>query len=432
VSRPLRFLHLTTFYPPYNFGGDGIHVQRLAHALADAGHVVHVAHCVDSYRLAQPREPTLRPIDHPRVFRHALRSPARWLSPLSTHQTGRVHFKRAALREVLATERFDVVHFHNVSLLGPEVLTLVPANPEVVKLYTAHEQWLICPTHVLWKFGRRPCEAPQCLRCTLAAKRPPQLWRYTSYLEHCYRHVDCFLSPSRFSAAIHAERGFSRPMVLLPNFADRPSGVSSHAADRPHARPYVLFAGRLEVVKGVHTLIHAWKRVEDVDLLVAGTGSREPELRANAAANPRVHFLGELPQAELGNFYAHALACVAPSVAYESFGMTVVEAFARKTPAIVRNLGALPELIEQSGAGFVYESEDELIAAVQRMAADSALRSELGRRGFAAWQKLWSTEAHLERYFELLNDAAERKLGAIPWGPYEPVAGRRAPWPEAE
>ncbi|MEA2626507.1 MAG: hypothetical protein QOD06_2552, partial [Candidatus Binatota bacterium] len=280
MSRPLRFLHLTTFYPPYSFGGDGIHVQRLAHALADAGHVVHVVHCVDSYRLAHPREPRLGPTDHPRVFRHALRSPARWLSPLSTHQTGRLHFKRAALRGILAAERFDVIHFHNVSLLGPEVLTLAPAYPEVVKLYTAHEQWLICPTHVLWKFGRRPCEAPQCLRCTLAAKRPPQLWRHTSYLEDCCRHVDCFLAPSRFSAAIHAERGFSRPMALLPNFADGPSGESSHPADRPHARPYVLFAGRLEVVKGVHTLIDAWKRIEDVDLLVAGTGSREAELRA--------------------------------------------------------------------------------------------------------------------------------------------------------
>jgi hypothetical protein len=49
VSRPLNFLHLTTFYPPYSFGGDAVQLYRLAHALAEEGHHVDVVHCVDSY-----------------------------------------------------------------------------------------------------------------------------------------------------------------------------------------------------------------------------------------------------------------------------------------------------------------------------------------------------------------------------------------------
>jgi hypothetical protein len=47
----LRFCFLTTFYPPYNFGGDGIGIQRLARGLARQGHHVTVVHDVDAYRL---------------------------------------------------------------------------------------------------------------------------------------------------------------------------------------------------------------------------------------------------------------------------------------------------------------------------------------------------------------------------------------------
>lgn len=55
-----------------------------------------------------------------------------------------------------------------------------------------------------------------------------------------------------------------------------------------------------------------------------------------------------LPQSELGTLYFHALACIVPSITYETFGMIIIEAFARKTPVIVRDLGALPEVIHDS------------------------------------------------------------------------------------
>ena len=51
---PLKFLHLTTFYPPYSFGGDAMYIYRLCHALADEGHQVDVVHSVDAYRVAAP------------------------------------------------------------------------------------------------------------------------------------------------------------------------------------------------------------------------------------------------------------------------------------------------------------------------------------------------------------------------------------------
>jgi len=92
---------ITTFYPPYNFGGDGIYVQRLCNELARRGHHVEVIHCVDAYRLLARHEPANSYEDHPNVTVHGLKSPFGSLSPFATQQTGLPFFKSQRLREIL-------------------------------------------------------------------------------------------------------------------------------------------------------------------------------------------------------------------------------------------------------------------------------------------------------------------------------------------
>ncbi|HEX7070220.1 MAG TPA: glycosyltransferase family 4 protein, partial [Rhodothermales bacterium] len=388
---------------------------RLAHALGDLGHHVDVAHCVDAYHLQHPKAPEIRFAEHPNVTRYELRSPFKWLSPLLTQQTGRPFLKRETIQRLLDENRYDVVHFHNTSLLGPGMMAMEPSHGRVVKMYTTHEHWLICPTHVLWKFNRRPCEKPDCFRCTIMAKRPPQLWRYTGYLAEMSRHVDRFVAPSRFTARMHAERGFTEPVEHLPYFIDRVDDEWQNPAPRPHEAPYFLFVGRLEYIKGLHTLIDAWKNVQNADLLVAGTGTQAADLKARAASNPRIKFLGPLNQKQLGALYHHAVASIVPSITYETFGMISIESFARKTPVIARDLGALAEVIDESGGGYAYRTDNELLAAIHRLASDPDHRRELGERGYKVFVDRWSRDAHLEMYFGYLNDAAVRKYGYVPW-----------------
>jgi glycosyltransferase involved in cell wall biosynthesis len=201
----------------------------------------------------------------------------------------------------------------------------------------------------------------------------------------------------------------------LPNFIERVDDEWQSPGPRPQEKPYFLFVGRLELIKGLQTLIPLWDRVEGHDLLVAGTGSYEPRLRAMARGNERIKFLGPLGQKELGALYYHAVACIIPSVTYETFGMTSVEAFARKTPTIARDLGALPEVIADSGGGFVYRTDEELLEAMDKIASSPGLRNELGQKGYEAFRKWWCREAHLEQYFGYLERAARKKFGKVPW-----------------
>jgi hypothetical protein len=68
-----------------------------------------------------PDPPSIAFDDHERVRVHGLRSGFGALSPLLTQQTGRPLLKRRRLDAVLASRRYDVMHFHNISLLGPDI-----------------------------------------------------------------------------------------------------------------------------------------------------------------------------------------------------------------------------------------------------------------------------------------------------------------------
>ncbi|HEY6103732.1 MAG TPA: glycosyltransferase family 4 protein [bacterium] len=407
-----RFCMITTFYPPYNFGGDGIYVHRLANALAGQGHHVEVIHCIDTYRLMTGREPAGAYHDHPGVVVHGLRSPFGKLSPLATHQTG-LPLLKGRIGQIL-DQGFDVIHYHNISLVGgPGVL----AWGRGIKLYSLHEYWLVCPTHILFRYNREVCEHPHCLTCTLSYRRPPQVWRYTGLIGRALEHVDAFISSSRFTIEAHHARGLPLRAVHLPHFTPAPDDEGASAPDGTD-EPYFLYVGRLEKYKGLHTLFPIFRRRGAARLLVAGTGTDERELRRLAAGIPNVHFLGHVESSRLHALYRRAVAVIVPTLAYEIFGMVVIEAFSHGTPAIVRNVGGMPELIAESGAGFVYTTDEELITAMDRLLSIPSLRQMLSLRGYQAYLKNWTPEVHLKRYLALIDEltAARRSPGiaAVP------------------
>jgi len=399
---------VTTFYPPYHFGGDAMHVYRLTNELARRGHDVTVLHSVDAYDALRDGGSRGEFTDEPGVTVHRLRSRAAGLAPLASYLTGRPALQSRAIDAVLDRD-FDVVHFHNISLMGgPGILT----RGRGIKLYTMHEHWLVCPMHVLWKYDREPCHEPDCLRCTLTFRRPPQLWRYGDLLDRAVREVDLFLSPSRFTLEAHRDRGFDGPIRHLPYFLPSSFGRTpdpSAKADR--TRPYFLYVGRLEKLKGVQRLIERFRGYEHADLLVAGDGSFGRELRRQAADVPNVHFLGHVEPPELPALYANAIALIVPSVGFEVFGIVILEAFAQRTPVIVNDLGALPEVVEESGGGLVYRTQEELLDAMEALRVDPARRSELGGRGHAAWRAHWSEDPHIDAYGEAIEELLEQAGG---------------------
>lgn len=403
----LRFAFLTTFYPPYNFGGDGIGIQRLARGLVSAGHQVAVIHDADAYLSLAPGPPPAAASEPEGIEVIPLRSGVGRLSPLLTQQTGHPVINGRRIRRLLHERQFDVINFHNVSLIGGPGLF---KYGEGVKLYMAHEHWLVCPSHVLWRHGRELCTGRECFRCQLHYRRPPQWWRWTGLLERELRHVDTFIAMSEFSRAKHREFGFPREMEVLPYFLpDEPSGRATGRGPSPHPRPYFLFVGRLERIKGLQDVIPAFAGPGDTDLIVAGDGEFGPELRAQAEGLARVRFLGRVPGVDLAEWYRHALALVVPSLCFETFGIILLEAWRQSIPVIARRLGPLPELVNRAGGGELFETREELEQAMARLAGDPARRAALAAAGHQAVAALWSEHAVVPHYLDIVRRAAERR-----------------------
>ena len=104
---------------------------------------------------------------------------------------------------------------------------------------------------------------------------------------------------------------------------------------------------------------------------------------------------------------------IVPSICFETFGIIIIEAFSMKTPVIVNNLGGLPELVEDSGGGFIYNDQNELLTAMNKLATNAALRSELGCNGYEAYLKYWTEDAHMAQYFNLIEKIQEKKKNFV-------------------
>jgi glycosyltransferase involved in cell wall biosynthesis len=407
-TESLSFCMVTTFYPPYHFGGEAMYLYRLSNELARRGHRVTVVHCVNSYELLTTAEPRGEFPHHENVTVRPLRSKGGALSPLVTYLSGRPGLKAAALNEIFAEQEFDVVHYHLVTLFGPGVLEYGSG----IKLYTTHDHWLVCPMYDLWRYNRELCDEPKCFSCQLSFRRPPQLWRYTSLLERELSHVDLFLSPSRSTIEQHRRRGFTYPMRQLPYFL--PEAEASLPSDpAPTGRPYFLFVGRLVRLKGAHTLIEAFREYRGADLLIAGDGGQEAALRKQAEGLEHVRFLGRVHPDRLRGLYAGARAVLIPSMVYETFGFITLEALAQRTPLIAHDLGAVAEVVHDSGGGFTYRTQAELIEALTVLGRDTNLRNELGERGHRAYLERWTEDPHLEAYMAIIAEARElRRKGS--------------------
>jgi len=402
---PLRIAMLTTFFPPYSFGGDALGVERLAMALARRGHEVTVVHDIDAYATLAGREPIASP-PHRQFEVIGLRSRVGMLSNILTHQISRPIIHHARLKSLLQPGAFDVIWFHNVSLIGG--LGLLSFG-DGLKVYEAHEHWLVCPTHVLWRHNRELCDGRQCFRCSLAHRRPPQLWRHLEFVDRQLGEVDLFIAKSGFSRRKHQEFGFTRDMTVVPYFLPDKPIQNTAGAEPIHPRPYFLFVGRLEKIKGLDDVIPVFSDYLEADLLIIGTGEYEPELKKRAKGRSNIKFVGRLAPHELSKYYRSAIALIVPSVCFETFGIILIESFREGTPVIARDIGPFREIVEQCNGGVLFNDANDLKAAMYSLQSNPTQRSQMAEAARTGFEISWQEETVMKTYYSSLRQAALKK-----------------------
>jgi D-inositol-3-phosphate glycosyltransferase len=202
------------------------------------------------------------------------------------------------------------------------------------------------------------------------------------------------------------------PGVDLQIFNERPTTALRRRLGLGEAK-VVLFAGRLERLKGAETVIralailaHDSAQPEPPVLLVIGddshngasesrlSGGERARLEALAASlgiAGQVRFMGPVDQPALAAYLSLASVCVVPSYS-ESFGLVALEAAATGTPVVAARVGGLPTIVKDGLTGFTLVSHDpaQYAERIGRLLADEELRRCFSRRSrLVATQFTW-------------------------------------------
>jgi len=327
---------------------------------------------------------------------------------------------RDTVREVggvIRSFRPDVMHVHNTWLLVSPAVYWVARCHGVAVVQTLHNYRLLCPNGLFLRNGH-PCElcktkafafpgvALGCYRrsraqtllvaATVAAHRVLGTWQ---------RKVDRYIALTEFARQRFLEGGLPPDKIVVkPNFVFPDPGARSGLGS------YALFVGRLSPEKGVETLLAAWRLLPDVPLKIVGDGPMMAWLRRKAAFMPQVEILGWRPREDVFHLLKGARLLVVPSLWYEVFPMSVVEAFACGVPVVASRLGALAEIVEDSWTGLLFTpgNAEELAARVRDAWENphwvEATGKEVRREYEARYSAQRNYEMLLNIYHSVLNE----------------------------
>ncbi len=364
----MRVLILSWEFPPIVEGGLARHVRKLTEQLAAAGHEVHVLtrggdhapaeeerHGVIVYRVREPAFP-----------RDDLDAFLAWIAQMNADML-------AAGAELLERFDFDLLHSHDwlVAVAAQRLATRMRI-PWVVTVHATehgrHQGWVDKhpQSHIHAVERRMVHRAERVIACS----------------KYMQGHLsDVFDLPKDAISVI--------PNGIDP--ADLYARGDLAALRARYAAPdqkLVLLAGRLVYEKGFQVALDALpgviERLGDVRFLVAGTGTHEEELRAQAARlglDGHGTFVGWLGDDALHGIYRIADLCVIPSL-YEPFGLVALEAMASGCPCVAADTGGLREVVPRD-VGLRFRSTDTaaLTRTIVRVLTDGELRERLVAEG---------------------------------------------------
>ncbi|HXL93190.1 MAG TPA: glycosyltransferase [Streptosporangiaceae bacterium] len=332
----------------------------------------------------------------------------------------KVIWSHEAHRDLSATLRRhnpDVVHVHNTFPLLSSAVLYACRDAKTPLVATIHNYKLACASGDFFRNGSvcRDCET----RFPLPA-----------LLHGCYRGSRVATAPAALAISVHRpawtslvsayvfisamQRDLLRSLRLPKERVFVKHNLIPRREMRPVPRePAVLYAGRLEEVKGVRVLMAAWDQyrqlspVPGLRLIVAGSGPLEREVTQWASSRPSVELLGQVSAERCAELMSRARAALIPSIWAEPFGLVVVEAMAMGAPPIAAAHGSFVELITPDVDGVLVPPGDP--AALARIIAEVDEHPEkyetYGRQARDSYEERFNPDKSLKQLLEIYRYA---------------------------
>ena len=304
--------------------------------------------------------------------------------------------------------RPDVVHAHNTFPLISPAIYWVAARLGVPVIQTLHNFRLLCPQAMFLRQGK-VCEdclgslpwrgaVHRCYRGSTAQSSVAVGMLSVHRMLGTYQNkVSRYVALNEFCRQKFIQGGLpSERIVVKPNFVEDTPRVSQ-------SREGFLFVGRLTLDKGLDLLLRAATAAPAISVRVAGVGGLADQL----ADKPNVRALGELRPSEVETEMLRARALVLPSIWYESFPMSLIEAFSCSLPVIASRIGALAEIVEEGVTGLLFNPGDseDLGRKMQWAQSHPDEMNAMGRRAHALYKAKFTSERNYETLMSIYLSA---------------------------
>ncbi len=314
---------------------------------------------------------------------------------------------RKKFANLLDASKPDLIHVNNIyHQISPSILPEARRRKIPVVL-TAHDYALLAPNYGLFHDGAicnhtKPDRYWQAVkyRCVKGSRLASALAAAEMSLQKSLglyeKNVDMIIAQTQFVRDKYIEYGWPAKRLTQPlsPFVDAKAWTPHYEGD------YALFVGSLTLEKGIDVLIRAAARIKSMPLKIVGTGPEEMRLKALAKElkADNVEFRGFLSDDPLVQMYAKARFLVAPSISYETAGLSTLEAYAAGKPVIASKIGGLAEMVkhEKTGLQFAAGDAEALAEAMKKLWLDPTRASELGRNGRAWVEKDFTAEKHYD------------------------------------
>jgi glycosyltransferase involved in cell wall biosynthesis len=408
----VHVLVVNNIYPPIMAGGAELIVAFLCEGLAERGHRVTVISTCGPEMEPYPVEhrngvEIIRFFPPNRYWSFARGKQGRQGGVRGAVDTARWHVKDAWNRDagrrvaaIYAGKRPDVLHTHLIDGLSATVWRRAKARGVPV-VHTAHDYHLLCPRAFLLSRSWQICHHP-----TIACRM------FRAWHLQTTRDVDLFASPSQFLLDLHQRAGLhSRAAAVVPNGIPLPRIART---PRGGPRNRFLLLARLTVEKGIRVVLDAMSRLSSdraIELTIGGRGPLENEVRAAAAKDPRIRFLGYVAGDAKAAAFAYADHMLLPSLWYENAPTVILEAAANGLWLIASRIGGIPEFLREGKTGELFPPGDAgaLAVAMEAATRDNGPAVAVQTHGDALVQDFTvprMVDAYLGHYDSLLRRSA--------------------------